>query len=118
MTRWPETQKMERLKQRFVSSSDVQKIVFLARLSHSLTIHGRAFWLDLIGEEQTAAFKGLNELQHKISQDIGHLAEGTNCFPAQDIWESLQETAAHYRLSAHLQQSLVGLSSVLAVKKN
>jgi hypothetical protein len=57
----------------FLSSSDQQKIVLLAWLSHDLTIHGRVFSLDLVGEEQVTAFRGLNEIQHHISQNIGHV---------------------------------------------
>ena len=118
MPRTSETPKTERLKQWLLSSSDTQKIVFLGWLSHELTIYGRCYWLDLTGQEQTASFKGLNELQHKISQDIGHLAQGTNRFSAEQIWESLQQTAACYGLSGDLRQSLERLSSVLAPQVN
>ena len=83
MARSPETQKSERLRQWFVSSSDTQKIVQLAWLSHELTIYGRCDWLELTGQEQTASFKRLNELQHRIGQDIGHLAQGTNRLSAE-----------------------------------
>ena len=37
---------------------DNQRQVFLARLSHDLTIHGRSFGLDLAGEVQVKSFQG------------------------------------------------------------
>jgi hypothetical protein len=101
----------EPLERWFSSSSDQEKIVFLAQLSHDLTIHGRAFEMDYLGKEQIAAFKGLNELQHGIAQHIAHLAAGTNRRSGDDIWQSLHGKAAHYRLSAHLRQSLERLAA-------
>ena len=47
----------------FLNLADSPRQVFLARLSHDLTIHGRSFGLHLAGEEQVRAFKGLNELR-------------------------------------------------------
>ena len=48
------------------------------------------------------------------SQDLGLLAQGTNRFSAEQIWESLQQTAAYHGLSAHLRQALEFLSSIHA----
>jgi hypothetical protein len=90
----------------FLALPDQQKIILLARLSHDLTIHGRAFALDLTGETQTAAFKGFNELQHQISRHMAHLAEASDRYPDDVLLEILQEKAAHYRISACLNQSL------------
>jgi hypothetical protein len=95
----------------FLSFSDQQKIVALAWLSHELTIHGRAFGLDFVGKEQIAAFTGLNELQHKISQNIGHLGQGTNCYTGEQVLQALRGTAAHYGLASHLRSSLSRLAS-------
>ena len=96
----------------FLSLSDQQRIVALAWLSHELTIRGRAFALDFVGKQQIAAFKGLNELQHKISQNIGHLAEGTNRQSGEDILQTLRGTAAHYGLASHLRSSFAFLLRV------
>ena len=112
MPRLPETPKTERLKQWLLSSTDTQKIAFLAWLSHQLTVEGRCIWLDLAGEKQAAAFKGLNELQHTISQNIGHSAQETNRMSTEDLWETLGQSAAHYGLSEHLRRSLEFLSSI------
>jgi len=95
----------------FLSSSDQQKIVLLAWLSHDLTIHGRAFGLDLAGQQQIAGFKGLNELQHKISQNIGHLGQGTNCYASEQVLQILRGKAAHYGLASHLRSSFSRLAS-------
>jgi hypothetical protein len=58
----------EEMRNWYLDLPDPQKQIFLAVLSNNLTIHGRTFGLDLEGEEQTKAFKGLNELHHQISQ--------------------------------------------------
>jgi hypothetical protein len=94
------------LKVRYLAMSDRQRLLFLARLSYELTIHGRAFGLDLAGNEQVEAYKGLNELQHQISQHIAHLGEDSKRYPEDVLWEILDETAARYGLAAHLKQSL------------
>jgi hypothetical protein len=99
------------MKELFLSFSDQQKIVFLANLSHDLTIHGRCVWLDLTGDDQISALKGLNELQHQISQNISHLANGTNTYSGELVWRILHGTAAQYGLSAHLRSSLNRLAS-------
>jgi hypothetical protein len=52
------------------------------------------------------AFKGLNELQHQISQHIAHLGEDSKRYPEDVLWEILYEKAARYGWSAHLKQSL------------
>ena len=95
----------EALKTRFLASTGLQKIAFLAWLSHDLTCHGRCFALDLKGKEQIAAFEGLNELQHTISQDIFHLAQGTS-WPGEVVWKNLLGAAASHGLSNHLERSL------------
>jgi hypothetical protein len=104
-------------KEVFLALSGQQKIVFLACLSHDLTIHGRAFALDLTGETQVSAFKGLNELQHQISQQIAHLADASDRYPDEVLWEILQEKAARYSISTYLNQSLDGHAQRLA-KRN
>jgi hypothetical protein len=96
----------EMLKMRFLALSDSEKIVFLAQLSHDLTIHGRSFGLDLAPETQIAAFKGLNELQHQISSHISGLGLGRDRYPDDVLWKILHETASNHRLSAHLRSSL------------
>ena len=52
-------------KEFFLALPNQQKMIFLARFLNDLTIHGRGFGLDLTGEIQIAAFKGLNELNIK-----------------------------------------------------
>jgi hypothetical protein len=101
----------ETFKERFLALSDSEKMVFLAQLSHDLTIHGRAFGLDLTGEPQVAAFNGLNELQHQISSHISALGLGRDRYPDDALWDILQGTALNYRLSAHLKSSLDRLGS-------
>ena len=90
----------------YLGLTDPDKQVFLGLVSNSLTIHGRAFGLDLSGEQQIRAFRGLNELQHQISGHIVGLGLGGDRYPDDVLWEILAEKAAAYGLSAHLRQSL------------
>jgi len=57
----------------FCVCSNREKISFLAWPSHDMTMQGRGFGHYLEGDVAVRAFKGLNELQHQISQNIGHL---------------------------------------------
>lgn len=102
----------ELLKSWFLYCTDQEKLVLLACLSHELTIHGRAIGMDLVGSKQIQAFKGLNELQHQISQHVAHLGDGTNDRSGEQIFESLQGCTAHYRLSPCLKQSLDRLERI------
>jgi hypothetical protein len=90
----------------YLALTDPSKQIFLALVSHDLTIHGRGFGLDPKGEQRTRAFKGLNELQHQISQHISALGLGRDRYPDDVLWQILAETAAAYGLGPHLRRSL------------
>jgi hypothetical protein len=94
----------DELKNRYLGLPDSEKIAFLALVSSQLTIHGRAFELDLSGEQQSKAFVGLNELQHKISNHIAGIAMERERYPEDVFWSVLVEKAAQYGLSVHLAQ--------------
>jgi hypothetical protein len=90
----------------YVALTDSSKQIFLALVSSDLTIHGRGFGLDLSGEEQSRAFKGVNELQHQISGHIVGLGLSRDRYPDDVLWQILAERAAAYGLSHHLRRSL------------
>ncbi len=90
----------------YLALTDPSKQIFLDLVSHDLTIHGRGFRLDLQGEQQTRAFKGLNELQHQLSGHISGLGQGRDRYPDDLPWQTLAETAAVYGLGPHLRRSL------------
>jgi hypothetical protein len=98
----------------FLNLADNERQIFLAQVSYDLTIHGRSFGLDLTGDVQVRAFKGLNELQHQISAHIAHLGEGTARYPEDVLWQILQEKAAAYGISNHLNSSIKRARSVCA----
>lgn len=102
----------DELKQWYLSLTDSSKQIFLAFVSNDLTIHGRGFGLDLPVEQQSRAFKGLNELQHQISGHIAGLGLGRDRYPDDVLWQILAETAAAYGLANHLKSSLERSSSV------
>jgi hypothetical protein len=81
-------------------------LVLLAFVSSQLTIHGRSFGLDLSGEEQISAFKGLNELQHQISFHLVAIGLGAKRYPDDVFLQILLEKAPSFGLSAYLAQSL------------
>ncbi|HYM77802.1 MAG TPA: hypothetical protein VE377_17640 [Candidatus Dormibacteraeota bacterium] len=101
----------DELKTWYLSLTDPRKQIFLAFVSHDLTIHGRSFSLDLSGEDLNRAFKGLNELQHQISSHIGALGLGRDRYPDDVLWQILLEKAAAYGLGNHLKSCLGRASS-------
>ena len=90
----------------YLSLNNQLKQVYLAIVSNHLTIHGRALGLDLTGEMQIVAFKGLNELQHQISQHIASIGLEAQRYPDTVLCEILLEKATQYGLSFHLGESL------------
>ena len=99
------------LRDLYLGLPDRQKQIFLLIVSYELTIHGRSFGLDLVGEKQIQAFEGLNELQHQISQHVAGIAVGRDRYPDEAFWKILHETAESHGLSAHLTQSITFASS-------
>jgi hypothetical protein len=96
----------EELREWYLALTDPHKQIYLALVSSDLTIHGRAFGLDLSGEHLVRAFKGLNELHHQISSHIVALGLGHDRYPDDVLWQILAEKAAAYGLSRHLRHSL------------
>jgi glucose-6-phosphate 1-dehydrogenase len=90
----------------YLGLSEGKKQIFLAFVSHSLTVHGRAFGLDLAGKKQIAAFKGLNELQHHLSSQIAVIGLGRKRYPDDMFWNILDEKAGHHDISLALANSL------------
>jgi hypothetical protein len=96
----------EEIREWYLALTDSNKQIFLALVSSDLTIHGRNFGLDSPGEQQSRAFKGLNELQHQVSGHIVGLGLGCDRYPDDVLWQILAEKAAAYGLSPHLKHSL------------
>src|SRR5260370_3828632 len=90
----------------YLALTDSNKQIFLALVSNDLTIHGREFGLHPSGEQQSRAFKGLNELQHQISRHIVALGLGPDRYPYDVLWQILTENAAAYGLSPDLRHAL------------
>jgi hypothetical protein len=96
---------LEALRDWYLARSDSHKLIFLSLVSNQLTIHGRAFGIDLTGAVQIKAFEGLNELQHQISGHITAIGLNHARYPDEVLWNILNEKAAAYGLLAHLYQS-------------
>jgi len=96
----------QEMKDQYMALSNAQKQIYLARLSHYLTIHGRGFALDLSIDEQVRAFTGLNELHHQISGHIAALGIDRERYPEEVLWQILAETAGTYGLSGCLRSSI------------
>ena len=97
---------IEEMRHFYLALPDPDKQIFLAFVSHDLTIRGRGFGLDLVEMELVNAFKGLNELQHQISSHIAGLGLGSDRYPDDVLWQILLETAAGYRLRACLEGAI------------
>jgi hypothetical protein len=102
---------IEEVREFYLSVRDSDKQIFLAFLSHDLTIHGRAVGLDLTGEKEIRAYKGLNELQHQISSHIAALGIRRDRWTDEDFWEILVDEASRFGLSACLKSSLMRAGS-------
>ena len=102
----------DELRDWYLALTDSNKQIFLARVSSDLTIHGRGFGLYSPVENQIRGFKGLNELQHQISQHISALGLGRDRYPDDVLLRILAETAAAYGLTQHLKQSLESAHSM------
>lgn len=97
---------MNDIKAWYLELSDGNKQIFLALVSSHLTIHGRFVGLEVHGEGQIQAFKGLNELQHQISSHIAAIGLAADRYPDDVLWSILQEKAEPYQLLHALAQSL------------
>lgn len=96
----------DEIKRWYLGLPDDKKQIFLAFVSNSLTIHGRSFGLDLAGEQQIAAFKGLNELQHQLSSHIAAIGLNRERYPDDVFWNIIDEKAGCYNISSALIDSL------------
>jgi hypothetical protein len=89
----------------YLELSDADKPIFLALVMAQLTIHGRAFSIDLTPAQQGRAFAGLNELQHQISNHCVAIGMNKERYPEDTFLLVVKEKALHYGLSARLSQS-------------
>src|ERR1700676_5721706 len=97
----------DELRSWYMALSDPHKQIWLSRVSYHLTIHGRALGLDSTGPEQIRAFKGLNELQHQISQQVAAIGLRRDRYPDEVHWNILNEKVASYGLLGQLKQAFV-----------
>jgi hypothetical protein len=90
----------------YLKLPDDKKQVFLAIVAHQLTIHARYVVHEFSGEQQTAALKGLNELQHQISSHVAAIGLAAERYPDDVLWDILEEKAVQYQVSPELAQSI------------
>jgi hypothetical protein len=89
-----------------LSSSEQERISFLAELAHDFTIVGRDFAWSGPAEARVKGLSGINEMQHLISQNIYRLADGTNKYAPSFLWQVLYGKAAQHGLSTCLEACL------------
>jgi hypothetical protein len=90
----------------YIGLPEPEKQIFLALVMAQLTIHGRAFGLDLPVEQQARAFIGLNELHHLMSNHSVGIGMQRERYPEGTFLEVLREKASQFGLLAHLVQSI------------
>ena len=81
-------------------------MIFLPIVLGHLTMHVRAFGLDLSGEEQIIIQRCLNELERQISVHFHGIGTKQERYPDDEFLEVLFEKVASSGLSAHLAESL------------
>jgi hypothetical protein len=96
----------DQIREWYLTLPESKKQVFLAMVSNYLTVCGRDFEHFARGEQQIRGFIGLNELQHQISGHIAGLGLGRDRYPDDVLWKILDEKAAAYGLSSHLEKAL------------
>ena len=97
---------MNQIKTWYLELPDESKQVFLAIVSHQLTVHGRYVAYELAGEQQIRAFTGLNEIHHQISSQIAAIGLANNRYPDEVLWAILHEKAEQHQISQQLSESL------------
>ena len=97
----------DELRDWYLGLSDPDKQIYLSLVSNQPTIHERDIGLELTGVKQIEAFKGLNELQHQLSQHVAAIGLRRDRYPDEVLWNILNEKADWYGLLAHLKQSFV-----------
>ena len=90
----------------YLGLPDSDKLTFLVLVTGHLTIHGRASGLDLSGEAQTKAIKGLNELLHLISFHFEGIGRKQERYTDDLFLQALFEKASLHGLSTQLTESL------------
>jgi len=80
----------EELWEWYVALPDHSKQIFLSLVSQQLTIHCRAFSLDLEGIEQVRAFKGINELQHQLEPVINFIPLESKQYPSASLSQTME----------------------------
>jgi len=90
----------------YLALTNSGKQIFLACVSHDLTLHGRSAGLYLSGEKQARTVLGLNDLQHQISGHIRNLGLGCDTKPDDTFLDLLIDEAGRFGLTARLRQSL------------
>lgn len=88
--------------------SEERKIYVLLLLSHNLTVSGRGVYSDRSGDPKTIQkFYTLNELQHRLSSQLMHLASKDGAAEPEDSFiESLYALACDGNCEAELSSAL------------
>ena len=90
----------------YLALPDRDKQIFLAFLSNSLTIDARGFLLDKTGDDLIRGLRGLNELQHQISQHICSLGLSRERYPEEVLWNIFYDQADTHGIRSTLERSL------------
>jgi hypothetical protein len=95
---------LEDFYERFGAMPKERKIQLLALMVMALTIEARSKTIDLLDSESASAYKGFNELQHLIANQLcAYVLPKGNVRPDSLFWHGLEELAANF----HLQESLL-----------
>lgn len=95
------------LSSRFEAFSREQKINLLAAMILALTVEARSATIDLSPDRAAYAYKGLNEIQHSVANQLNaFLRPNGNIRPSLIFWDGLQELARHFHLEDNLRSAV------------
>jgi hypothetical protein len=84
---------------RFEKMPKERKIQLLALMAMALTVETRSKTIDLPPAEATEAYRGFNEMQHSLAnQLLAYLTPKGNARPSDLFWDSLENLSDNLQL--------------------
>jgi hypothetical protein len=91
---------------RFEQIGDHRKPNILAILVLALTVEARSATIDLAPTEAVTTYRGINELQHLVSNQLCAYLTNGNTRPGKTFWVGLYEVAERFHLQDNLSSAI------------
>jgi len=84
-----------------------KKIKLLATMIMAITVEARSASFDVTVDQAAHAYKGLNEIQHLIANQLNaYLRPNGNIRPSPIFWQGLEELALRFHLRERLLSAI------------